>query len=204
MATLTRRDILYRLKDESEKNKKLTITPIIDEDRQIGNFTIDLRLSNEFITFKTENIKGFNVLEEKEKHNLYKIQELQIIDFGSEITLHPGSLVLGSTFEYIKMPEDLAGQVDGRSSWSRLGLVIATATGIDPGFSGSITLELSNIGKSPLILTPGTRICQLSLSETKSSESYSEKRKYHSPTGPEFSKVFDDPELKILQKIKEL
>lgn len=202
MATLTKRDILDRL-ERSESDKKLTITPLIDKEKQIGSFTIDLRLSNQFITFKTENIKAFNVLEKKDEHDLYKIQELQIVDFGSEIVLHPGSLVLGSTFEYIKMPTDLEGKVDGRSSWSRLGLVIATATSIDPGFCGSITLELSNIGKSPLILTPGTRICQLVLRETKSTEVYEKGRKYHSPIGPEFSKIFDDPELEILKAIKE-
>lgn len=196
MATLTHRDIIGRLNDKS-----LTITPIVDKERQIGTFTIDLRLSNQFIIFKTENIKSFNILDEKEAHNLYKIQELQIIDFGSEIVLHPGSLVLGSTFEYIKMPNDLEGQVDGRSSWARLGLTIATATGIDPGFSGSITLELSNLGKSPLILIPGARICQLVLRSTVSTEGYNKKRKYQSPIGPEFSKIFDDPDLDILRKI---
>lgn len=201
MATITKKYIEEKLA-EPLPSKRLTVTPIIDREKQIGNFTIDLRLSNQFIVFKTENIKAFNLLEKREEHNLYKIQELQIVDFGSEIVLHPGSLVLGSTFEYIKMPQDLEGQVEGRSSLSRLGLVIATATGIDPGFCGSITLELSNIGKSPLVLTPGIRISQLVLRESKPPVEYKKDRKYHSPIGPEFTKIFDDKDLEVLRKIR--
>lgn len=202
MATLSKKEILERLQLSRFDKARLVITPIIDKESQIGNFSIDLRLANQFIIFKLENLESFNPLVDS-KNKLLRFQEPKIIPFGEQIVLHPGSLLLGATFEYVKMPNNLEAQVEGRSSWARLGLVIATATSIDPGFTGSITLELSNLSKTPIVLTPGARICQIIFRETSSDVEYDTNRKYQQPVGPQFSKIFSDSELTVLKKIKE-
>ena len=78
--------------------------------------------------------------------------------------LHPGEFVLGSTFESVTLPDDLAGRLEGKSSLGRLGLLTHSTAGfIDPGFSGHITLELSNVANLPITLWPGMKIGQLCL-----------------------------------------
>jgi dCTP deaminase len=86
---------------------------------------------------------------------------------GRPFILHPGAFVLGTTLEYVRVPINLVGRLEGRSSIGRLGVIVhATAGFIDPGFEGQITLEISNAGKIPVALHAGTRICQLTLLET--------------------------------------
>ena len=76
--------------------------------------------------------------------------------------LHPGEFVLGSTLEVVTLPDDLAGRLEGKSSLGRLGLLTHSTAGfIDPGFSGHITLELSNVANLPIMLWPGMKIGQL-------------------------------------------
>lgn len=78
--------------------------------------------------------------------------------------LHPGEFVLGSTYESVSLPDDLAGRLEGKSSLGRLGLLTHSTAGfIDPGFSGHITLELSNVANLPITLWPGMKIGQLCL-----------------------------------------
>jgi dCTP deaminase len=78
--------------------------------------------------------------------------------------LHPGEFVLGSTFESVGLPDDLAGRLEGKSSLGRLGLLTHSTAGfIDPGFTGHITLELSNVANLPITLWPGMKIGQLCL-----------------------------------------
>ena len=70
---------------------------------------------------------------------------------------------MGVTLEWIRLPNNLAGYVTARSSWGRRGLIIATATGVHPGFTGCLTLELSNVGEIPIAILPGMTVCQLFL-----------------------------------------
>ncbi|WP_375487937.1 dCTP deaminase [uncultured Jatrophihabitans sp.] len=78
--------------------------------------------------------------------------------------LHPGEFVLGSTLEIVTLPDDLAGRLEGKSSLGRLGLLTHSTAGfIDPGFTGHITLELSNVANLPITLWPGMKIGQLCL-----------------------------------------
>jgi len=83
---------------------------------------------------------------------------------GEPFVLHPGEFVLGSTLEVCSLPDDLAGRLEGKSSLGRLGLLTHSTAGfIDPGFSGHITLELSNVANLPITLWPGMKIGQLCL-----------------------------------------
>ncbi|HET8595220.1 MAG TPA: dCTP deaminase [Intrasporangium sp.] len=89
----------------------------------------------------------------------------RLVEVGGEddaFVLHPGEFVLASTFETVTLPDDLAARVEGKSSLGRLGLLThATAGFVDPGFSGHVTLELSNVATLPIKLYPGMKIGQL-------------------------------------------
>jgi len=100
------------------------------------------------------------------------------------------------------MPGDLEAQVEGRSSWARLGLIIATATTVEPGFKGVITLELSNVGTIPLVLRPGVRIAQLVFHEAHPAlrNAYSGRDKYLFPIGPEFSRLGNDSDSHLFRR----
>lgn len=76
--------------------------------------------------------------------------------------LHPGEFVLGATYEYVTLPDDIAARLEGKSSLGRLGLLTHSTAGfIDPGFEGHVTLELSNMSNLPVKLYPGMKIGQL-------------------------------------------
>ncbi len=83
---------------------------------------------------------------------------------GEPFMLHPGEFVLASTYEVVSLPDDIAGRLEGKSSLGRLGLLTHSTAGfIDPGFSGHVTLELSNVATLPITLWPGMKIGQLCL-----------------------------------------
>jgi dCTP deaminase len=87
--------------------------------------------------------------------------EVEVID-GDPFVLHPGEFVLASTLEVITLGDQLAGRLEGKSSLGRLGLLTHSTAGfIDPGFSGHVTLELSNVATLPIKLWPGMKIGQL-------------------------------------------
>lgn len=85
------------------------------------------------------------------------------VPFGANFVLHPGRFILGVTMEWLSLPRTLSGYVSGKSSLGRHGLVIETAAGIHPGFSGCLTLELANVGEVPVAISPGMEICQIFL-----------------------------------------
>jgi dCTP deaminase len=121
--------------------------------------------------------------------------------------LHPGEFALASTLEFIRLPADLAVRLEGRSSWGRVGLQIHSTAGfVDPGFAGTITFELSNIGKVPIPLYPGLRIGQLSFySSAPSAIPYRAKRlsKYAGKIAPVGSAFYQDPEYGAIRREKE-
>ncbi len=90
-------------------------------------------------------------------------------DDNGPFILHPGEFVLASTYEVITLPDDIAGRLEGKSSLGRLGLLTHSTAGfIDPGFSGHVTLELSNVATLPITLWPGMKIGQLCLFQLSS------------------------------------
>lgn len=174
------------------KNGILKIEPMEDPDMQIQPSGIDLRLGNQFRTFKVVSTPFIDP-----KTPIEGYTELLEIDDSKPFILHPGEFALGTTKEYIKVPKDLVGIVDGRSSLGRLGISVhTTSAGISPGWEGFFTLEIANIGKMPVALYPGMRVCKLSLIKLSSEpeESYKEKKgsKYDKQTQLEESKIFQD------------
>src|SRR5881392_1213055 len=119
--------------------------------------SIDVRLDRYFRVF--ENHKYPHIDPSVEQSELTRT----VVPEGDEpFILHPGEFVLASTYEVISLPDDLASRLEGKSSLGRLGLVTHSTAGfIDPGFSGHVTLELSNLATLPIKLWPGMKIGQL-------------------------------------------
>jgi dCTP deaminase len=121
--------------------------------------SIDVRLDRYFRVFN--NTKYTHIDPKLQQDELTSLVEK---DNDEAFVLHPGEFVLGSTFEMVSLPDDLAGRLEGKSSLGRLGLLTHSTAGfIDPGFSGHITLELSNVANLPITLWPGMKIGQLCL-----------------------------------------
>ncbi|EIF01101.1 dCTP deaminase [Saccharomonospora glauca] len=121
--------------------------------------SIDVRLDRFFRVF--DNSKYTHIDPKLRQDELTSLVEK---DGDDPFVLHPGEFVLASTFELFTLPDDLAGRLEGKSSLGRLGLLTHSTAGfIDPGFSGHITLELSNVANLPITLWPGMKIGQLCL-----------------------------------------
>src|SRR5919202_2209945 len=119
--------------------------------------SVDVRLDRFFRTF--ENHRYPHIDPAADQPDLTR----EVEPAGDEpFILHPGEFVLGSTYEVVTLPDDLAGRLEGKSSLGRLGLLTHSTAGfIDPGFTGHITLELSNVATLPIKLWPGMKIGQL-------------------------------------------
>lgn len=121
--------------------------------------SVDVRLDSLFRVF--DNTKYTHIDPALQQDELTSLVEPVA---GEPFVLHPGEFVLGSTLEVCTLPDDLAGRLEGKSSLGRLGLLTHSTAGfIDPGFSGHITLELSNVANLPITLWPGMKIGQLCL-----------------------------------------
>ena len=119
--------------------------------------SIDVRLDKYFRLF--DNHKYPHIDPAVDQPDLTRLVET---DPDEAFVLHPGEFVLGSTFEVVSLPDDIAARLEGKSSLGRLGLLTHSTAGfIDPGFSGHVTLELSNVATLPITLWPGMKIGQL-------------------------------------------
>lgn len=151
--------------------------------------SLDVCLSDEFIHFSVLNYDrddGYiSAIDPESEVSMSRGLRKTITDYYK---IRPGEFLLGSTIEYIKLPNDIVGILYGKSSLGRIGLIIhATAGLIDSGFHGNITLELFNLSDRPIILRKWMRIAQLVFEVTSGSESsYAERpsSKYQGQTGP--------------------
>ena len=150
-------------------NERLVVTPILEPKEQIDESSgaIDIRLGTKFIVPQRAQVAFFDVNERKFNRKFNESVEAVYVPYGEYLTLHPGHFVLGNTLEYFKFPPNLSGYVVSRSSWGRMGLVVATAIGIHPGYFGVLCLELSNSAEVPIALYPGLSIAQVFFHEVK-------------------------------------
>ncbi len=193
MAILSDKDLRKYL-DEG----KIVIDPIIDEE-QIQPSSIDMRLGDEFKVFK---VISKPYIDPKDPEDIASYMESMVVEENDAFIIHPNEFALATTYEYVKVPEDLVARVEGRSSMGRLGVTMHVTAGfIDPGFEGKITLEISNIGSMPVALYPGQRVCQI-VFETMTSPAErpyghpDRKSKYMGQKSPESSRIKHDYELK--------
>jgi dCTP deaminase len=140
-------------------NRSLRIVPLVDLDQQLGSTSLDIRLGTSFEVYLPAYRRAVDAGDAIVSP--YESGPIDL-DFLEYIILLPGQIVLAHSFEYVKLPDTIAGDLEGRSSYARLGLQVHLTAGmIDPGFEGVITLELVNNGPNPIKLSPGVRIAQL-------------------------------------------
>lgn len=167
-------EIARRIDLNPKDAKRISIVPKpeLDQLRQRGGTSIDLRLGRWFRSFKQSKTSHYSLVDElvagHGQQTQIKTNE-HFVRFGADFILHPGRFVLGVTMEWLTLPNTISGYVTGKSSLGRHGLVIETAAGLHPNFTGCLTLELANVGEVPLAISPGMKICQIFLHEVEAS-----------------------------------
>jgi dCTP deaminase len=186
---------------EPDQDKRLVVTPIISAREQFGPSSLDVRLSTDFQRLENMNRSHIDLDERpRADEKVYREGKRIVLAADGSFFLHPGEFVLASTLEFFRLPDDLAGRIEGRSSWGRNGLLVhATAGFVDPGFAGVLTFELSNAGRLPIKLIPGLRIGQVCFFQMSGRAliPYNAKHtaKYFEATTLEASKADSDPEV---------
>ncbi len=202
---------LWKMRERTSGGKlnPLIIVPSIDPEHQYGENSVDLRLGTSFLITKPSRYTHIDpaprdgIDDECYLENSFEEVEIPV---GQQFILHPHQFVLANTLEYVSLPFDYYALVLGRSSWGRLGLNIATATTVQAGFRGCLTLELRNLGEMPLPLNVGLRIAQLCLvplspdCDTHAGY-FASDRKYIGPVSCELPKIKKDRDWKILKDI---
>jgi dCTP deaminase len=173
---------LHRALDSNDWSTKLVVTPLL-ENSQVGEASIDLRLGNEFLLLRRSERAGLELepgdpaLSQERQASVVQaavstLYDAVTVPFGEGLWLHPQQFALGATFEFLRLPPSLSAQVLSRSTWGRLGLLVATAVTVQPGFAGCLTLELVNESDSPIKLYPGLKIAQLVLFALPSADAF--------------------------------
>ena len=158
--------------------------------------SMDLHLGN---VFKLYEHSKFAVIDPRKPETFSGNMRMITIPNDEPYMVQPGEFVLGVTQEIITVPDDLVVRVEGRSSLGRLGIIVHSTAGfVDPGFSGTITLEISNLNRMPIALYPCMRICQIAFEQMTSPADtpYHKKpfSKYQGQVLPEESRLDHDPE----------
>ena len=157
---LSKPDIRQRVNLDFSHPSYLDVTPL--DFKAIQAASLDVRLGHWFVFARRTKLKSVRIGIESEERLLMTIaRETVFVPTGTPFLLHPGDLVLGCTLEFFALPRDLMAYVEGRSGLGRMGLIVATAAQVAPGFHGVIVLELANTGTVPLELVPGMSIAQI-------------------------------------------
>lgn len=158
---LSDRDIKKAIED-----RKIVITPALDLKLALGTCSVDLRLGNVFRVF---DFSRHPYIDPSKKDYSNEITKKVVVRKGEDFIMQPGDFVLAVTLERVKIPPNLMGRLEGRSSLGRIGIVVhSTASIFDAGWDGRCVLELGNLGRMAVKLTPGMRICAMSFEELTS------------------------------------
>ena len=170
---------------------RVVLTPY--DETMVQPSSVDVRLDRYFRLFDNHKYPVIDPAEDQPELT-------RLVEVGPDepLVLHPGEFVLGSTYEVTTLPDDVAARLEGKSSLGRLGLLTHSTAGfIDPGFSGHVTLELSNVATLPIKLWPGMKIGQLCFFRLSSpaehpygSERYGSR--YQGQRGPTASRSFQN------------
>ncbi len=155
------------------------------KDWQIQPASIDLRLGDHFLKVDENRVESISLDRE--------VEYLEIRQ--QEIVIPPHSFLLAVTKEYIRLPDNITAFVEGRSSIGRIGLFIQNAGWVDPGFEGTITLELFNANRLPIRLASGRRICQIVFARMDGPAGVPYAGKYQGQRNPVGSRVYQDSDL---------
>lgn len=173
------------------ESRIIQITPEPDLATQLGSCSIDLKLGNKFRVFNHSKVPYIDPNNIGVADSM--MTEIEIAD-GEQFILQPGDFVLAITKESFSLPDNLLARLEGRSSLGRLGIVVhSTASIFEPGWNGVVVMELGNLGRVPVALYPGMRICALTFEELTSPAAvpYSQKKnaKYINQESPLASKI---------------
>jgi dCTP deaminase len=193
VAMPSRGEIRRRLLDS---NDVFSIRPL-PSSKSIGTGSVDLAIGTAFLPAEPSSLPSLR-LAERGLVAPGRIRDTGIQPLFGEVRVHPKGtfvmqprqFVLTATFEYISMPYDLAGLIQSRSTFGRMGIIAATAAYVAPGFKGCPTLEVVNAGEVPIELEPYQQICQIVLLSANEPEISTSR--YHLSTRPRSAKV-DDP-----------
>lgn len=180
---------------------RLVITPLLEREDQIQDASVDMRLGTHFLVPTRSDVSLLDPHRDEHAAEVAKVFRPFHVALGKTFVLHPKQFVLGCTLEYVRFPSNLMGYLEGRSSWGRHGLQIATATVVSPSFAGVLTFEITNVGEVPMHLRTGTRIAQLVIHRVGKVDQPSPRKprsQFRIPTGPEISKFEADPDRTLL------
>jgi dCTP deaminase len=201
--TWQKKDTLWnwREREDGGKPNAFIVVPTLDCSSQYGQNTVDLRLGSSFLINIPSRYTHIEPAPGGRPLSAY-YQKVHVA-IGKDFILHPHQFILACILEYICLPYDYYGLVLGRSTWGRLGLNIATATTVQAGYRGCLTLELRNLGESPLPLTVGTRIAQLCLipiPNVNTGKGYFKSGgKYIGPVEVGIPQIHNDPDWNLLE-----
>lgn len=191
---LSDRDILQALKEG-----RIKITPEPDLDLQLGSCSVDFRLGNTFMVFEHSR---FSYIDPRQPQSIGDAMRTITLEDGEPFIMQAGDFALASTLESLELPDDLLGRLEGRSSIARLGITVhSTAAVFEPGWIGTATMELSNLGRMAVALYPGMRICSFTFQQLSSPAMvpYREKEgnKYAGQMDPKPSKLAEEIGLRL-------
>ncbi|MDQ6759665.1 MAG: dCTP deaminase [Acidobacteriota bacterium] len=147
---------------------KIKVRPELPPE-QFGSCSVDFRLGNEFNVFEHSR---YPFIDLREKKGIEDLMKPVMIQDGEAFILQPREFVLAITEETLELADDVLGRLEGRSSLGRIGIIVHGTAGLfDPGWSGKATLELSNLGRMPVALYPGMRICSFTFEQLSSPSS---------------------------------
>jgi dCTP deaminase len=145
---------------------RIQIDPAPDLASQLGSVSVDFTLGRSFMVFEHSR---YSFIDPRQPHSIG--EAMRTIEVGDDepFIMQPGDFALASTVESLTLPDDLLGRLEGRSSIARLGITVhSTAAVFEPGWVGTATMELSNLGRMAVALYPGMRICSFSFEQVSS------------------------------------
>jgi dCTP deaminase len=173
---------------------RIKVDPAPDLATQLGSVSIDFRLGRTFMVFEHSR---HSFIDPRQPQSIGEAMRTIEVAADEPFIMQPGDFALASTVESLELPDDLLGRLEGRSSIARLGITVhSTAAVFEPGWLGTATMELSNLGRMAVALYPGMRICSFSFEQVSSPVSvpYREKRnaKYAGQVSPRASLLSEE------------
>jgi dCTP deaminase len=158
---LSDRDILRAM-----EAGRIKITPAPDVERQLGSVSVDFRLGTTFMVFEHSR---HSYIDPRHPQSIGEAMRTIEVAEDEPFIMQPGDFALANTIENLELADDLLGRMEGRSSIARLGITVhSTAAVFEPGWIGTATMELSNLGRMAVALYPGMRICAFSFQQVSS------------------------------------
>jgi len=145
---------------------RIKVNPLPDFKTHLGPCSLDFQLGN---TLRVFEYTKHPVIDPRQKDLFDNLSRELVIPDGENFVIHPGELIIASTAEWLEIADDLVGRLEGRSSLGRIGVIVhSTAARFDPGWRGRPVLELGNLGRIPVALFPGMRICSFTFEQLSS------------------------------------